>query len=204
MRIGIIGTGNVATALGRVWAGTGHDVTIGGRTPERAVAAAEAAGATSAPLPEAVAGRDVVLLAVAWSGVDEALQLAGAADGTLRDVPLIDPTNAVEHGVGVLLAQPSAAEHVAAATGAHVVKAFHLFPATVWGTEAAAGVTVATCGDDPRALELTGELIRDAGARPAVLGGLDRARQVEEVAGFVIGLAFAGVDPNRAIPKVPA
>jgi hypothetical protein len=37
-----------------------------------------------------------------------------------------------------------------------------------------------------------------------VLGTLDRARQLEEVAGFVIGLAFAGTDPNSAIPRVPS
>jgi hypothetical protein len=36
-----------------------------------------------------------------------------------------------------------------------------------------------------------------------VLGTLDRVRQLEEVAGFVIGLAFAGVDPQSAIPAVP-
>ena len=50
---------------------------------------------------------------------------------------------------------------------------------------------------------VSAELVRDVGARPAVLGSLRRARQLEEVAGFVIGLAFAGVDPNLAIPRVP-
>jgi hypothetical protein len=30
-----------------------------------------------------------------------------------------------------------------------------------------------------------------------VVGPLDRARQLEEVAGFVIAMAFAGVDPIR-------
>jgi predicted dinucleotide-binding enzyme len=47
-------------------------------------------------------------------------------------------------------------------------------------------------------------LVRDAGGRPAVLGPLSRARQLEEVAGFVIGLAFSGVDPSSAIPRIPA
>ena len=41
-----------------------------------------------------------------------------------------------------------------------------------------------------------GQLVRDAGGVPAVLGPLDRTRQLEEVARFVIGLAFAGVDPR--------
>jgi len=38
------------------------------------------------------------------------------------------------------------------------------------------------CGDDPEALRITGELVRDVGAVPAVLGPLHRARQLEEVA----------------------
>jgi predicted dinucleotide-binding enzyme len=59
------------------------------------------------------------------------------------------------------------------------------------------------CGDDPAALRTVGQLVQDAGGVPAVLGSLDRARQLEEVAGFVIGLAFAGVDPRLAIPSVP-
>ncbi|MFB8757767.1 hypothetical protein [Streptomyces nigra] len=40
------------------------------------------------------------------------------------------------------------------------------------------------------------------GGTPATLGTLDRVRQLEEVAGFVIGLAFAGVDPDSAVPVV--
>ncbi|MEC3995531.1 hypothetical protein VSR01_19150 [Actinacidiphila sp. DG2A-62] len=47
------------------------------------------------------------------------------------------------------------------------------------------------------------QLVRDVGARPVVLGGLDRARQLEEVAGFVIALALNGTDPSTAIPHFP-
>ena len=68
------------------------------------------------------------------------------------------------------------------------------------GREAPA--TVAMCGDDPAALRTVGQLVRDVGGVPAVLGSLDRARQLEEVAGFVIGLAFAGADPRFAVPSV--
>ncbi|HEY1175968.1 MAG TPA: hypothetical protein VGF17_07395, partial [Phytomonospora sp.] len=57
-------------------------------------------------------------------------------------------------------------------------------------------------GDDPEALRVVGELVRAVGGSPAVLGPLDRVRQLEEVAGFTIGLAFAGVDPNSAIPRL--
>lgn len=64
-------------------------------------------------------------------------------------------------------------------------------------------MTVAMCGDDDAALRVVGELVRDVGGT-AVLGALDRVRQLEEVAGFVIGLSFAGFDPRSAVPGVPA
>ncbi|MFD0819141.1 NAD(P)-binding domain-containing protein, partial [Micromonospora zhanjiangensis] len=45
MRIGIIGTGNMAEALGGQWARAGHDVLVGGRNAGRATALAERIGA---------------------------------------------------------------------------------------------------------------------------------------------------------------
>lgn len=259
MRIGIIGAGNMAAALGAAWAAAGHDVLVGGRSPERsettaerirvAVAdasptgAAEGGGAASgdgaaargtarAVTPrEAAEGGEALLLAVLWEGMEELLALAGGPDGALAGKPLLDCTNAVEHAVGLLLPPaPGSAAACAAelAHGAHVVKAFHLFPAAQWDpaaraaaaaeraaaadSAAAAGAaaalapaaTVPLCGDDDGALAAAAQLVRDAGGVPAILpGGLARARQLEEAAGFVIGLAFSGADPAAAVPHVP-
>lgn len=196
MRIAILGTGVLARGLAEAW--KNHDLVIAGRSTTKARDLAAALGATAAGPADAVAGADAVLLAVPWPGIEDMLALAGDLSGTA----LIDPVNAVEHGVGMVLAETSAAQRIAElAPGAHVVKAFHLFPASQWtsGTE----VTVPLCGDDAGALDTVGRLVRDAGARPAVVGGLDRARQLEDVAGFVIALAFAGVDPQSALPSLP-
>jgi predicted dinucleotide-binding enzyme len=212
MRIGMLGTGTLAAALGAGWARAGHELVIGGRSHAKAQALAERlGGAARAATPrEAIIGCGAVLLAVLWEGVEDILHSADAADGALDGTPLIDPTNAVEHGIGVLRTEHdvSAAQRIAAlAPGAHVVKAFHLFPAEQWARPPRAGeepVTVAMCGDDPEALRITGELVRDVGGVPAVLGPLTRARQLEEAAGFVIGLAFAGFDPSSAVPRIPS
>ena len=207
MRIGILGTGTLATALATGWTRAGHDIVIGGRSPERAAAAAKTSGARARPLPEVPADTDAVLLSVSWEGVADILAGAGAPAGSLAGKPLIDPTNAVDHGIGVLRTEPgrAIAHRVAElAPGAHVVKALHLFPSTHWTTPAPEPVTVAMCGNDAGALTVVGSLVRDIGGVPAVIGGLDRARQLEEVAGFVIALAFAGVDPQSAIPAVPS
>ncbi|MFI6395049.1 NADPH-dependent F420 reductase [Nonomuraea sp. NPDC050540] len=207
MRIGILGTGTLAAALGEGWTRAGHELTVAGRSPSKAreLAGRLGGGARALTPRQAVEDRDAVLLAVSWQGAEDMLRDAGG--GSLAGTPLIDPTNAVEHGVGVVLTGPgeAMAQRIAAlAPGAHVVKAFNVFPSAQW-TRAGGGppVTVAMCGDDPRALRVVGDLVRDVGGLPAVLGPLDRARQLEEVAGFVIGLAFAGTDPGSAVPSLP-
>ena len=205
MKIGILGTGTLATALATVWASAGHELAVAGRSADKADALAAQIGARSMSVGEAVTGRDAVLLAVRWDGVEEMLKSAGAAEGSLAGTVLIDPSNAVEHGIGILRTDPgrSAAQQIAdLAPGANVVKAFHLFAAQQWLAPVDPSVTVVICGDDQGALSTVGTLIHDVGAKPAVLGSLDRARQLEEVAGFVIGLAFSGVDPQAAVPRV--
>lgn len=209
MRIAILGTGLLAAALGARWTRAGHVVTVAGRSLVKAqtLAARLGGNARATTVREAVVGVDAVLLAVAWTGVEDILTGAEASAGALAGTTLIDPTNAVAHGVGVLTtpAGRSGAQHVAAlAPGAHVVKAFHLFPAEQWNDPESLPVTVTICGDHPHALRVTETLARDAGAETAVLGGLDRARQLEEAAGFVIGLAFKGFDPRAAVPHGPA
>ena len=112
MRIGILGTGTLAVALGTAWTRAGHEVAVAGRSPDRAKAAAERMGTPARAVP--------------WQALHNTLTTAGP-------LSLIDPTNAVEHGIGHLLTADgrSTAEQIAAwAPGAHVVKAFHLFPAT--------------------------------------------------------------------------
>ncbi|MFI6906992.1 NADPH-dependent F420 reductase [Nonomuraea sp. NPDC050394] len=209
MRMGILGTGTLAAALGEAWARAGHELTVAGRSPSKARELADRLGGGARALTprQAVEDRDAVLLAVSWQGAEDMLRDAGAAEGSLAGIPLIDPTNAVEHGVGVVLTAPgeAMAQRIARLSpGAHVVKAFNVFPSAQWtGAGGEPPVTVAMCGDDPRALRVVGDLVRDAGGVPAVLGPLDRARQLEEVAGFVIGLAFAGTDPGSAIPHLP-
>ncbi|MEU1982152.1 NAD(P)-binding domain-containing protein [Nocardia sp. NPDC019395] len=208
MRIGILGTGNLAEALGGCWVRAGHRVTVAGRSADRAAALADRlGGAARAAAPRrAVYDADAVLLAVPWGGIDDMLRDAGAVHGSLAGVTVIDPINAVEHGVGVLLTEPGAstADRIAAtAPGSRVVKGFHMVPSTQWGVSGPGPTTVPLCGDDPAALAVAETLVRDTGAVPAVVGGLSRARQLDEAAGLFISLAFAGVDPRTVLPTLP-
>lgn len=209
MRIGILGTGAMAAALAEAWGQRGHQVLVGGRSRDAAGAIAERLGGTVAATEPARLARvsDAVVVAVAWEGLDEALAHAGAGEGALAGKAVIDCTNAVDFGTGLLKpATGSAVQHVAErAVGGHVVKALHLFAGASWLAPTPEGRprrTVAICGDDEAALATTATLIRDLGGVPAVLGGLAHARQLEEVAGFVMRVAALGHDPATAVPVV--
>lgn len=208
MNVGILGTGTLAVALGQAWAAAGHAVLVTGRDASHASRAASGIGPSArAVTPDEFAGlADVVVVAVAWDGLQPALELVGASSGSLAGKTVVDCTNAVDFTTGRLLpASGSAAETVArVAVGARVVKALHLFAGVSWpfrGAEAEAPV-VAVCGDSAEALDQAAALVRDLGGRCAVVGGLGDARQVEQVAGFVMRVVAAGFNPRCAMPDV--
>src|SRR5215468_9328733 len=77
MKIGVLGAGNVGGALGKRWARAGHEVHFGVRNPaaeEITATLAECAGHGSAGDPKAaVEGADVVVCALPWGAVQQAL-----------------------------------------------------------------------------------------------------------------------------------
>jgi 8-hydroxy-5-deazaflavin:NADPH oxidoreductase len=214
MKIGFLGTGNFTVALGKVWAAAGHQIFVAGRSSDNATKAAAAVGGTAVP-PASLAGlAEVLVVAVAWEGLEPVLALAGAPGGALAGLTVIDCTNAVDYGTGRLKPETgSAAELVASlAPGAHVVKALHLFAGTSWrgrsatdsadGNSAADVQVVAICGDDAGSLAITSALIEDLGGKAAILGDLSAARQLEEAAGYVMRVVAAGFNPRSAVPDV--
>jgi hypothetical protein len=225
MKIAFLGTGNLAVALGKVWAAAGHEIFVAGRSSDNSAKAAVAFSGTPIEPAGLAAVADVIVVALAWEGLASILSMAGAPDGAFAGKTVIDCTNAVDYATGRLKPESgSAAELVASlAPGAHVVKALHLFAGISWpgraggaadaardaGAAAAArdaGVgrsTVAVCGDDEGALEVAATLIRDLGGEAAVVGDLSSARQLEEAAGFVMRVVAAGHNPRSAVPDVP-
>jgi 8-hydroxy-5-deazaflavin:NADPH oxidoreductase len=204
--VGILGTGNLAVTLGRAWAGAGHSLSVTGRDPQHAKQAADEIGhAAEALSPTDFAALvDVVVVAVAWEGLESGLSLAGGTHGSLAGKAVIDCTNPVDDATGELKpTHGSAAELVArSAPGAYVVKALHLFAGASWpyvGPREEAPV-VAICGDEPNALDRVAALIRDMGGRAAVVGGLASARQLEEAAGFVMRVVRSGTTPCLLFP----
>jgi predicted dinucleotide-binding enzyme len=207
MRIGIIGTGSMAKALGEQWARAGHDILVGGRDAERATALAERIGGRSgSPSAAAGHGTDAVLLAVPSPVAADVV--SGLADA-LTGRTLIDCTNPV--GPGFVLQTPpgtSAAGRIAdSAPGAHVVKAFNVCHESVWRLTPPVfdgrPLAVPLCGDDPHALDTVRALVRDLGAEPVDGGGLGQSALLEATAAFLIGLWVGeGVDAQAIAPPL--
>ena len=208
MKIGLLGTGDLATTLGTAWASAGNTILLTGRNIQRARTAAEAIGdgATAVDPAELAGAVDVVVVAIPWAGLEEALSLVGAPKGTLAGKTVIDCTNPLDFATGAMLpSSGSAAELIArVADGANVVKALHMFAGGSWPFtgEPASSPVVAVCGDDPGSLRQTETLIGGLGARTVVVGGIDAARQAEEAAGFVMRVVAAGANPRFAVPDV--
>ncbi|WIY03591.1 NAD(P)-binding domain-containing protein [Amycolatopsis mongoliensis] len=193
MRIGIFGTGAMATALGPHWANAGHELRVAGRDPARAAAL----GARTGTWAEVAAFADVLLLAVPADAVFDVLAAAGPLPGKV----LVDCTNQPGPDGGPPPGTPVAARIAAAAPDAHVVKAFNLAPADVW-RKPPRTLTVPLCGDDPAALDAVRTLVRDIGCTAVLGGGLDRAHLLEATAAFAIGLWFAGEDARAILVPV--
>lgn len=206
MRIGVLGTGNMADALATHWARSGHEVTIGGRDAHRARRLATRIGGSTRPatLREAAESGEVVLAALPFgAGADVVRELAPALEGRA----LLDCSNPVGPGFRLLTqGGPSAARLLAAAApGAHVIKAFNLCHEDVWRMRPPVfdgrPLAVPVCGDDEAALVRVHELVRDVGCEPVTGGGLDRAALLEATAALFIALWVGeGADAQAIAP----
>jgi predicted dinucleotide-binding enzyme len=195
MRIGTLGNGLMAEALAGQWIKAGHDVLIGGRSPERAAEVAKRIGAVAGSLEDAASYGDVVLLAVP---AQVAVEVAGQIPAGRT---VIDCTNALNY-TDFTLAQQATAEAISRAVpGVQVVKAFNLAADAVWRNPPA-GLGVPLCGDGD--LEQVGELVRDLGCVPVFAGGLARAKLLEATAALAIGIWVAGGDVREMFPPLEA
>lgn len=129
-------------------------------------------------------GGDVVVLALPYGAIDEAL---GQYGEQLAGKTVVDITNPIDLDAGDRLATPvesSAAEEIAQRVpAARVVKAFNT---TFAGTLVAGRVDgepldVFIAGDDDDAKREVSALVKDGGMRPIDVGPLQRAQQLEHL-----------------------
>ena len=191
MKIAILGMGNVGSVLGRRWIEAGHEVVFGVRNPANHQTDASKMKASVAGIKEAVMKSEVVVLAVPWPAVPDAVQAAGRLQGKV----LLDCTNPLKpdlSGLEVGLTTSGGEQVAKAAAGAKVVKIFNTTGAGNMASPNYGGtkVTMLYAGDDSGAKQVAARLAADLGFDPVDAGPLSSARMLEPVAFLWISLAY--------------
>jgi predicted dinucleotide-binding enzyme len=203
VRIGIVGSGNVGTALGRLWAEAGHQVMFSSRSLEADKTLAKEIGANaSAGLPrEAVAFGDVILFAVPYRALpDLGKELAPALKGKI----VIDACNpfpdrdgdianwARQKGAGLASAE--------LLPGARIVRGFNAIPAARMGAanKQPPRIGMPIAGDDKGAIDVVTALVNEIGYEPVLVGGLAMGRHL------IPGSPLAGERSPAEIRKIAA
>ncbi len=185
VKIGIIGTGRIGSALARHWVAAGHEVLVSSRHPEELSGLVKELGprARAGTPREAAAFGTVILVSIPYAampqiGEDLRKELAGKV--------ILDTSNPVERrdGAMALDAQKKGAG-VATAELLHdkrVVRAFNCIGAATLANEGdrkPERIAIPIGGDDPEALKVAERLVRDAGFDPVVVGSLAQTRQFD-------------------------
>lgn len=191
MKVAIIGSGNVGSAIARAAQQVDHEVTVADRASESLTALGDGLGvATATSNAAAVHGADAVVIAVPFGAVNEV-----AADITeaVRGKIVIDVTNPLTDDYSGLATEggPSGAELLQGQLpGARVVKAFNTVFAGNQDKGAVDGVQLDgfVAGDDADAKKQVLYLLEEIGFRPVDVGPLAASRYLEAMAFLNISL----------------
>jgi len=177
--IAVIGSGNIGATIGEAWRRAGHEVVFSSRSP---------APPRTVAIGDAIAGAEVVLLAVPGAAVPDLLAEHGAA---LEGRVVIDATNDV--GGERLHHSEAYGEH---APGALVARAFNTLGFELFAEPSIGGAVADLfwCGPEDAGVE---RLIDDVGLRPVRVGGIDAIDVVDGVARLWLTLVFRQGHPRR-------
>ena len=180
-KIGIIGSGNVGSALGTVWAKAGNEVMFSSRTldDDKKLAARVGANASAGTPQQAAAFGEVLVFSVPYRALPD---LGKTLANEIKGKVIIDACNpypnrdgdianwAREKGAGLASGE--------LLPGARIVRAFNAVSAARMGaahTEPGRiGMPIA--GDEKAAIEIASRLIREIGYEPVLIGGLERGK----------------------------
>jgi len=186
MRIAIIGAGSVGGGLGAALVAVGHSVVFGVRDPEsqKCLAALAAAPGSSAALPaEAVAGADVIAVALR----------PDAIAGTIAELPSLAGRVVIDvmNRLGGDPARSTSQDLADLLPGARIVKAFNTigFENLTTARNRVVPAAMFVAGDDPDAKRVVLELATELGFRAEDAGPLANAKPLEEIVKVWLALA---------------
>jgi 8-hydroxy-5-deazaflavin:NADPH oxidoreductase len=188
MKVGILGSGDVAKALAAGFLRHGHNVVMGTRDPAKlADWLAQQRGAGAGSSSEAAKFGEVVVLAVKGTAAGEVLRDAGAAN--LAGKPIIDATNPIADAPptnGVLKYFTNLDESLmerlqSEFAEARFVKAFNSVgnPFMVNPQFKEGRPTMFICGNDEAAKQIVRSILDQFGWETADMGKAEAARAIE-------------------------
>ena len=196
--ISIIGSGNMATAIGARAAKHGHTIELMSRNTAKAQALADQIGngttvGTFGPRPTG----DIVIIAVLFAGAVEVVAHYGDALAGKILIDITNPFNADASGL-VTTAGHSVSQQIAAAApeGTHIVKAFN----TIFGGVLAEDkpVDVFFAGNS-EAKAPVAAFLKSLDMRPLDAGGLEMTHALEWAGILLVGLANNGAGFDVAL-----
>ena len=197
--ISVIGSGNMATAIGTRAAKHGHTIELMSRNTAKAQALADQIGngATVASFGARPAG-DIVIVAVLYAGAVDAVAHYGNALAGKILVDITNPFNA--DGTGLVTTPGNSISEQIAATApgdAHVVKAFN----TILGGVIAADkpIDVFFAADGAETKSRIAAFLESLDMRPLDAGGLEMAHALEWAGILLVGLARNGAGFDIAL-----
>ncbi|MFI6070075.1 NADPH-dependent F420 reductase [Actinoplanes sp. NPDC051343] len=197
--ISIIGSGNMAAAIGTRAAKHGHTIELMSRNTAKAQALADQIGngATVGTFGAAPVG-DIVIVAVLYAGAVEVVAHFGDALAGKILVDITNPFNADVSGL-VTTAGNSVAQQIAAAApeGTQVVKAFNSIFRGVLAQDRPVDVFFA--GDSAEAKAHFAAFVESLDMRPLDAGGLEMASVLEWAGILLVGLARNGAGFDVAL-----
>ena len=208
--IAVIGTGQVAQALGPKFAAQGHLVIYGSREPKRPDAAKlvdRTGHGASVMLPaDAVAQANIIVLAVPGLMIEKIVRGLGSLAGKI----IIDPTNPLRQasdGMFELSTDSSNAELIQTLQpDAYVVKAFNTlnWRTMIDPTSSGGPVSIPLVGNSDEAKHVVAKLVTGMGLEPIDLGSVKQARYVEGMLILWINNRFVSGEPfDYYLRKVP-
>jgi len=192
MKVGILGSGDVAKALGTGFVTLGHEVRLGSRTAGNPKAVEWAKGTkgkgSTGTFADAAAFGEVVVLATLGVATADAIRLAGAShfDGKV----VIDATNPLAFSaqgapsLAIGLTTSAGEENQKALPKARVVKAFNIVgnPHMFRPTFPNGPPDMFICGNDPAAKKQVEKTLHDFGWPSVVdIGGIEGSRELESL-----------------------
>jgi 8-hydroxy-5-deazaflavin:NADPH oxidoreductase len=185
LKIGIIGAGEIGSALARHWGAAGHRLMISSRHPEELKSLAKEIGPNvkvGTPREAAIFG-DVIMLAIPYGATP---QLGRDLGAELKGKIVLDAGNPYpsrdgemavrdrQRGTGV-----ASAEYL---PGVRLVRAFNAInsgPLLREGFHKPERLGIPLAASDPEAMKVAAQLVSDAGFDPVPVGDLSRAREFD-------------------------